>query len=99
VRTKLPTIEDLRRSVAAFEDALGQGVDDAKAWLATPQGHRFRSFAAGALVLTTPVILRHPFFKTPFGKVVELAGVAAALAKAADLIRDWEPAPTVQRAR
>jgi hypothetical protein len=39
------------------------------------------------------MILRHPFFRTPLGRVVELAGAAALVAKVADVIRDWEPGP------
>jgi hypothetical protein len=42
-------------------------------------------------VLATPMILRHPFFKTPFGRVIEIAGAAALIAKGAEIIRDWEP--------
>jgi hypothetical protein len=96
-RSRLPSAEELRRLADTFEDAFARSVDEATEWLGTPQGRRFRAFVAGALVLATPMLLRHPFFKTPFGKVVELAGVAAALTKAADLIREWEPAPTFQR--
>jgi hypothetical protein len=39
------------------------------------------------------MILRHPFFRTPFGRAIELGGAAALIAKGATVIRDWEPAP------
>ena len=82
---------DLRRLTRDLERALETGTDQAKAWLDSPDGRRYRAYAAQALVLAAPVILRHPFFKTPVGRLVELAGGAALLAKVADLIRDWEP--------
>jgi hypothetical protein len=44
-------------------------------------------------VLAAPIIFRHPFFRTPIGRVIVLAGGAAILTKAADAIRDWEPVP------
>jgi hypothetical protein len=76
-----------------LEDALVRGVDDARAWLASERGRRYRAYAARALVLTAPLILRHPVFRTPLGRLVQVAGGAALIAKVADLIRDWEPAP------
>ena len=39
------------------------------------------------------MILRHPFFRTPLGRAIELGGAAALIAKGATIIRDWEPAP------
>ena len=39
------------------------------------------------------MILRHPFFRTPLGRAIELGGAAALIAKGATVIRDWEPAP------
>jgi hypothetical protein len=39
------------------------------------------------------MILRHPFFRTPLGRAIEIGGAAALIAKSAAIIRDWEPAP------
>ena len=39
------------------------------------------------------MILRHPFFRTPLGRAIELGGAAALIAKGATVIRDWEPGP------
>jgi len=36
-------------------------------------------------------VLRHPFFKTPAGRLLGAAGGAALLLKLAELLRDWEP--------
>jgi hypothetical protein len=94
MRIRTPSTTELRQLARQAEEAFDQGVDEARAWLVSEQGRRYRSLVARALVLAAPAILRHPFFKTPFGKVVELAGGAALLIKVADLIRDWEPLPS-----
>jgi hypothetical protein len=84
---------EVRALVSEFEDALAVGLDQARTWLDSPSGRRFRAFAARGLVLAAPLILKHPFFKTPVGRLVEVAGGAALVVKVADAIRDWEPAP------
>lgn len=89
----MPTAEELRALAAGLEDAVARGADVARAWLVSPQGRRLRAIAGRTLVLASPMILRHPFFRTPLGRVVELAGAAALVAKVADVIRDWEPGP------
>jgi hypothetical protein len=83
---------EMQQLVRELEDALVAGVDATKAWLDSPRGRRYREVAARALVVSVPLLLKHPFFKTPLGRVVGLAGGAAAVAKVADVIRDWEPA-------
>jgi hypothetical protein len=98
VRTTLPTARELRRLAGELEDALNRGIDDAQAWLASPTGRRFRALAARGLLLATPMILRHPFFKTPLGRVIEVGGAAALVTKVAEGIRDWEPAGGAVRA-
>lgn len=95
MRIRTPSTTELRDLARQAEEAFEQGVDEARAWLVSEQGRRYRGLVARALVLAAPAILRHPFFKTPLGKVVELAGGAALLIKVADLIREWEPPPTV----
>jgi hypothetical protein len=80
----------VRRSVGR---AVDEGIDQTVVFLGSPTGKTVRAVVATGLILTTPVILRHPFFRTPFGRVIEVAGAAALIAKAADVIRDWEPAP------
>jgi hypothetical protein len=84
---------EIRRAWDAFEDAVNRGVDETLEFLASPTGVRFRAIVAGGLVLVTPMIMKHPFFRTPFGRVIQIGGAAALLAKAADALRDWEPTP------
>lgn len=91
METKLPTRRELRRWVRELEEALERGADEARGWLATPQGRRFRAIAAQAIIVTAPLVLRHPFFKTPIGRLVQVAGGAALLVRIAELLRDWEP--------
>lgn len=80
------------RSLAAAEHVLSQGVDRAEAWLATPAGRRFRKNAARVILVATPLLFRHRFFRSTWpGRIIELAGGAALLAKVAEAIRDWEP--------
>jgi hypothetical protein len=75
-------------------DAVGERAEQAKVWLDSPAGRRTRTVAARAMVLAVPIVLKHPFFKTPVGRLVEVAGGVALVAKVADAIRDWEPAAT-----
>ena len=74
-------------------DAVERGADQTRAFLASPAGRRVRAVTASGLLLATPMILRHPFFRTPLGRVIEIGGAAALIAKGAAVIRDWEPAP------
>lgn len=82
---------EVRRLRYAFEDAVNRGADETLAFLASPAGIKFRAIVAGGLVLATPMIMKHPFFRTPVGRVIQIGGAAALLAKAADALRDWEP--------
>jgi hypothetical protein len=76
-----------------LEAAAARSVEDAREWLDSPAGQRARAIAARSLLLATPLILRHPFFKTPFGRVIEVAGAAALIARIAEYVRDWEAGP------
>ena len=75
-----------------LEASLERGADQARAWLVSEQGRRYRAYAAGVLVLVAPAIMKHPIFRTPLGRIVQVAGGAALLKRVADLIQDWEPA-------
>ena len=61
----LPSIRDFRRWSHELESAVDDGVDEVRRWLATPQGRFLRSLAARLLIISVPLIVRHPFFKTP----------------------------------
>ena len=84
---------ELGQLLGSLGDAVERGADQTRAFLATPTGRRVRTLAASGLLLATPMILRHPFFRTPLGRAIELGGAAALIAKGAEVIRDWEPAP------
>jgi hypothetical protein len=70
-------------------------MEEARAWLASPAGRRFRAITARGLLVATPFVLRHPFFKTPVGRAISVTGAAALVTKAAERFRDWEPLPEV----
>jgi len=91
--SRLPTKRDFRRWGHELESAVDDGADEVRRWLATPQGRFLRSLAARMLIVSVPLIVRHPFFKTPVGRLVELAGGAAILINLAEFLRDWEPQP------
>jgi hypothetical protein len=84
---------ELGHLLDALGDAIERGADQSRAFLASPAGRRVRALTASGLLLATPMILRHPFFRTPLGRVIEIGGAAALIAKGAAVIRDWEPAP------
>jgi hypothetical protein len=87
--------DEIRRLAGEAQKALSQGVDQTRAWLATENGRRFRQVAARVLLVATPLLFRHRFFRSTWtGRIIELAGGAALLIKLAEAIRDWEPEPT-----
>jgi len=87
--------DEVRRLADEAQKALMQGVDQTRAWLATENGRRFRQIVARALLVATPLVFRHRFFRSTWtGRILELAGGAALLIKVAEAIRDWEPEPT-----
>ena len=86
------TLDEGRRLLVEAQEVLGSGADAVRAWLATPQGRRFRQLFARVLLVGSPLIFRMRFFRaTPLGRVIEFAGGAAVLMKLAEIIRDWEP--------
>lgn len=82
---------DLRALARQLEAAIDEGIDETRAWLASEQGRRYRAIAARGLILAAPLIVRHPVFKTPLGRVVQIVGGATLIVKVAELLRDWEP--------
>jgi hypothetical protein len=82
---------ELGQLLGSLEDAAERGAAQTRAFLASPTGRRVRTITASGLLLATPMILRHPFFRTPLGRAIELGGAAALIAKGATVIRDWEP--------
>jgi hypothetical protein len=94
VITKETLARDLSVLAAEAQKALAQGVEETRQWLATPNGRRFREITARALLVATPLLFRHRFFRSTWvGRIIELTGGAALLIKLAEAIRDWEPEP------
>ncbi len=86
------TVGEARRLLAEAQEALSAGADELGAWLATPQGRRFRQIFARVLLVSSPLLFRMRFFRaTPLGRLIEFAGGTAIIIKVAEVIRDWEP--------
>jgi hypothetical protein len=84
--------DEAKRLLAEARDIMGAGAEQLRAWLATPQGRRFRQLFARVLLVGSPLIFRLRIFRaTPLGRLIEFAGGAAVLVKLAEIIRDWEP--------
>jgi hypothetical protein len=86
--------DELRRLADDAQRAAVHGVEQLRAWLATPAGRRFRKNAARVLLLASPLLFRARFFRVhPLGRLIELAGGATLVIKLAETIREWEPEP------
>ena len=93
--TGYPLRDELSRLASEAQKAVTDGVDQTRAWLATPNGRRFRQIVARTLLVASPLLFRHRFFRASWtGRIIELAGGAAILVKLAEAIRDWEPEPS-----
>ncbi|HZA27794.1 MAG TPA: hypothetical protein VE915_09190 [Actinomycetota bacterium] len=69
-------------------------VEDARAFLASPEGEHLRRIVATGLIVAAPFVSRLPVFRASrLGRLVGLAGGAAVIVKLANMIRDWEPTP------
>ncbi len=72
------TVGEARRLLAEAQEALSAGADELGAWLATPQGRRFRQIFARVLLVSSPLLFRMRFFRaTPLGRLIEFAGGTA----------------------
>ncbi len=69
-----------------------KGVEEIRAYFATPEGREVRRRLAQILIFSAPLIFRMKFFRaTPLGRVLGLVGGAAIVVKLAEAMRDWEP--------
>jgi hypothetical protein len=76
---------------------LERGIEDMRAYLASPDGKELRRRIAQVAVIAAPLLFRMRFFRaSPVGRVLGLVGGAALLVKAAEALRDWEPAVGVE---
>ena len=71
---------------------VSEGVDELRAYLASPEGQQLRKRIAQIAIVAAPLLFRMRFFRaTPVGRILGMVGGAALLVKAAEALRDWEP--------
>ena len=76
---------------------LERGIEDVRAYLASPEGQELRRRIAQVAVIAAPLLFRMRFFRaSPIGRVLGLVGGAALLVKLAEALRDWEPAVGIE---
>jgi len=87
---------DARGLLDEIEDRLARGVEEFRAYMASPEGRHLRQRVAQVLIIGAPFILRSRFIaKTWPGRVIALFGGAALVVKLAETLRDWEPEPGI----
>jgi hypothetical protein len=83
------------KPVGAIDQAMAlvdKGIDEIRAYLATPEGRELRRRAAQILMFSAPFLFRMKFFRaSPVGRILGLVGGAALVVKVAEALRDWEP--------
>ena len=85
-------LDEGKKLFAEAKIVMASGAEAMRAWLATPQGKRFRQLFSRVLILGSPLIFRMRIMRvSPLGRLIEFAGGAAVLIKLAEIIRDWEP--------
>ena len=76
---------------------LDRGVDELRAYLASPEGQQLRQRIAQVAIVAAPLLFRSKVFtRTWPGRIVGLLGGAAIVVKLAEMLRDWEPEPRVR---
>jgi hypothetical protein len=80
-------------SLRRFGDQVVITAAQARAFLGSPAGVRFRRLVAGGAILTAPLLFRIPLLRRyPLLRALEAIGGAALVIKAAEALRDWDPA-------
>jgi hypothetical protein len=65
--------------------------EQAKAFLASPTGVKFRRYAAAGVIVLVPMLFRLPGLRRyPLFRALEAIGGVALVIKAAEAIRDWD---------
>jgi hypothetical protein len=78
-------------SIKRIGDRVVVTADQARAFLASPAGARFRRIVAAGVIVTAPLLFRIPVLrKYPLFRALEAIGGVALVIKAAEAIRDWE---------
>jgi hypothetical protein len=78
-------VDELQRRAAG-------GWEEARRYLASPEGKRLRQRVAQVLIISAPFLFRFGRFKgSRMGRLLGLLGGAAIVVKLAEALRDWEP--------
>jgi hypothetical protein len=78
-------------TIRRIGDTVTLTADQARAFLASPAGARFRRLLAGAVIVTAPLLFRIPGVRRyPLFRALEAIGGVALVVKAAEALRDWE---------
>jgi hypothetical protein len=86
-------IDEARSAAERAVSAAERAFQDARLYLASPQGVRLRTNVARGLIAAAPLVAGAPILRRSWvGRVLGLAGAATAVVKVAEAIRDWEPA-------
>jgi hypothetical protein len=82
---------DAMSTIRRIGDTVTITADQARAFLASPSGVRFRKLLAGAVIVTAPLLFRAPGVRRyPLFRALEAIGGVALVIKAAEALRDWE---------
>lgn len=77
-----------------MRDSVEDTAREIHAYLASPQGQRLRAILATGMIAAAPFLSQLPIMRaTRVGRVLGIAGGAALIVKAAEMLRDWEPQP------
>lgn len=89
--------DDLNALVDELQDRVSRGVEDLRAYLASPEGQVLRQRVAQVLIVAAPLLLRSKIFtRTWPGRIIGLLGGTAIVVKLAEALRDWEPEPRLR---
>ncbi len=84
--------DDIGALAEELQARVSRGVDDLRAYLASPEGQVLRQRVAQVLILSAPLLFRSKVFtRTWPGRILGLVGGAAIVVKLAEALRDWEP--------
>lgn len=84
--------DDISSLVDELQRRARRGVDDVRAYLASPEGRQLRRRTAQVLILAAPFLARSKLItRHPVGRAIGLLGGAALIVKLAETLRDWEP--------
>ena len=86
-------LDEARSAVGTIVSTAERALDDARLYLASPQGQRLRANVARGLIAAAPLVAGAPILRRSWvGRLLGVAGAATVVVKAAEAIRDWTPA-------